>query len=95
VPDVPDGARPGADRHAGPPVDLVEAIGAALLASAAGLGHRRIAAALGRPATTVRGWLRRFGRRAAELRALATQLAHRLDADLSPIAPRGGTCQPN
>jgi hypothetical protein len=70
-------------------LDLVEVIGAALLARANGLGHRRIAAALGRPATTVRGWLRRFGRRAAELWALAAQLAHRYDADLGPIAPRG------
>jgi uncharacterized protein YdbL (DUF1318 family) len=71
-------------------LDLLEVIGAALWASAAGLGHRRIAAALGRPATTVRGWLR-FGRQAAELRALATQLAHRLDADLGPIAPRSSS----
>src|SRR5947209_1400746 len=66
-------------------LDLVEVIGAALLARATGLGHRRIAAALGRPATTVRGWLRRFGGRAAEVRALGAQLACRWDADLGPI----------
>ena len=70
-------------------LDLVEVIGAALLATATGLGHRGIAAALGRPATTVRGWLRRFGRRAAEVRALAAQLANWYDADLGPIAPQG------
>ena len=70
-------------------LDLVEVIGAALLAGATGLGHRRIAAALGRPATTVRGWLRRFGRRAAEVRALVAHLANWYDADLGPIAPRG------
>jgi transposase-like protein len=70
-------------------LDLVEVIGAALLAMATGQGHRRIAAALGLPATTVRGWLRRFSRRAAGLRALAAQLANRYDAELGPIAPRG------
>jgi len=70
-------------------LDLVEIIGAALLARASGLGHRRIAAVLGLPATTVRGWLRRFSRRAVELRALAAELAHRLDAELGPIASRG------
>ena len=70
-------------------LDLVEIIGAALLAKATGLGHRRIAASLGLPATTVRGWLRRFSRRAAELWALAAQLAHRYDTELGPIASAG------
>lgn len=70
-------------------LDLIEVIGPALLARGTGLGHRRIAVALGRPATTVRGWLRRFERRAAEVRVLAAQLANRWDADLGPIAPRG------
>src|ERR1019366_965510 len=41
--------------------DAVSVIGSALLAKAAGAGHRQIAALLGRPACTVRGWLRRFG----------------------------------
>lgn len=41
--------------------DAVSVIGAALLAKAGGVGHRPIAASLGRPASTVRGWLRRFG----------------------------------
>jgi hypothetical protein len=43
--------------------DAVEVIGAALTARAAGVGHRRIAAWLGVPAATVRGWLRRWGTR--------------------------------
>jgi hypothetical protein len=38
--------------------DAVEVIGAALVAHAAGHGHRSIAAALGRPVSTVRRWLR-------------------------------------
>lgn len=42
-------------RHA----DAAEVIGAALVAKAAGHGHRRIASQLGRPTATVRGWLRR------------------------------------
>jgi len=38
--------------------DTVEVVGAALAAHAAGRGHRGIAADLGRPASTVRRWLR-------------------------------------
>jgi len=48
--------------------DAVDAVGQAAELAASGLGHRRIAAALGRPETTVRGWLRR-------LRSLAMPLA--------------------
>ena len=70
-------------------LDDVEIIGAALLAKATGQGHRRIAAALGLPATTVRGWLRRFQRRAAAIWALAVGLAHRDDPELGPIEARG------
>jgi hypothetical protein len=39
--------------------DATEVVGAALAAKAAGLGYRRIAATLARPASTVRRWLRR------------------------------------
>lgn len=39
--------------------DATEVVGAALAAKAAGLGYRRIAAQLARPASTVRRWLRR------------------------------------
>ena len=42
-------------------------IGAALERHAAGEGVRRVAAALGRPETTVRDWVRRFGRAAVDL----------------------------
>ena len=70
-------------------VDAVAVIGAALLAKATGQGHRPIAARLGRPATTVRDWLRRFAARAEALRALFTALALRLDPDLTRRRRRG------
>ena len=70
-------------------VDAVAVIGAALLAKATGQGHRPIAARLGRPATTVRDWLRRFAARAGALRALFTALALRLDPGLDPPPPAG------
>ncbi len=47
--------------------DTVDVIGAALELHVTGAGVRRIAAALGRPETTVREWCRRFGRVAADL----------------------------
>ncbi|WP_260758565.1 helix-turn-helix domain-containing protein [Mycobacterium sp. SMC-8] len=43
-------------RHA----DTTAVIGTALLHKANGLGHRRIAATMGRPVSTVRRWLRRL-----------------------------------
>jgi len=70
-------------------VDAVAVIGDALLAKATGQGHRPIAARLGRPATTVRDWLRRFAARAEALRALFTALALRLDPALDPPPPAG------
>ena len=69
--------------------DGVALIGAALLAKAAGAGHRTIAAGNGRPASTVRGWLRRFGGRAEELRVLFTGLLHELDASAGSLLPTG------
>jgi len=60
--------------------DTVAVIGRALLAKAAGAGHRRVAAVLDRPVSTVRGWLRRFGARAESLRVLFTALLPALDA---------------
>ena len=59
--------------------DAVEVIGAALRAKAAGAGHRRIADGLGRPVSTVRGWLRAFARNAATARSLFTSLLVQLD----------------
>ena len=55
--------------------DAGEVIGAALEAAAAGDGHRKIAGRLGRPASTVRGWLRAFARRAEQVRLVFTALA--------------------
>lgn len=69
--------------------DGVVVIGAALLAKAAGAGHRTIAVATGRPAGTVRGWLRRFGRRAEGLRVLFTGLLHALDPAAGSLLPTG------
>lgn len=54
--------------------DAAVVIGAALVARAAGAGHRRIAAALGLPDQTVRGWLRRFAGRAGAVREVLTVL---------------------
>lgn len=67
--------------------DGVAVIGAALLAKVAGAGHRTIAAGNGRPAGTVRGWLRRFDRRAAQLRVLFTGLLHAQDATAGRLPP--------
>ena len=68
--------------------DGVEVVGAALLAAAGGRGHRPIAAALGVPPDTVRGWLRRARQRAGWLRALAMRQAFELDPVLGPVVPR-------
>jgi len=68
--------------------DAVGVIGAAIASKAAGGGHRPIAARLGLPRETVRGWLRRFAARAELLRAAFTALAYALDPSLSPIQPR-------
>jgi hypothetical protein len=64
--------------------DGVEVIGAALRAKAGGQGHRRIAVWLGRPASTVRGWLRAFAGRAVAVRAVLAVLLVALD----PLAGR-------
>ena len=67
--------------------DAGAVIGAALEAAAAGAGHRTIAAGLGRPASTVRGWLRRFAARAEAVRAFFTVLLARTSPD--PVMPAG------
>jgi len=74
-------------RHA----DAAEVIGAALIAKAAGHGHKRIAAQLGRPTPTVRGWLRRTrGPHCAWLYRQAVTAAGRLDPDvLNHTEPAG------
>ena len=70
-------------------LDDIETIGAALEANGAGRGHRRIAAQLGRPEDTVRGWLRAFRSGAEAIRAHFTRWAHALDPLLGPIPPAG------
>lgn len=69
--------------------DGVEVVGVALTAKARGDGHRRIAADLGRPASTVRGWLRRFAVMAAALREHFTRWAHALDPGHDRRSPGG------
>jgi hypothetical protein len=65
--------------------DLAEVIGAALAARAAGAGCRAVAAALGRPVDTVRGWLRRFAARAEVVRVAFTVLL--VDCGPDPVVP--------
>jgi len=67
--------------------DAAGVIGAALEAAAAGGGHRKIAGLLGRPASTVRGWLRRFAGRADPVRVFFTVLLARTGPD--PVMPAG------
>lgn len=62
-------------------------IGAALRMNAAGAGRRPIAAALGRPVCTVRGWLRAFARNAESVRAICAQMLARLDPLACPSPP--------
>jgi len=67
--------------------DAGAVIGVALEAAAAGGGHRKIARLLGRPASTVRGWLRRFSGRAEAVRVFFTVLLARTGPD--PVMPAG------
>lgn len=69
--------------------DAVEVIGEALASAAAGWGHRWVAERLGRPASTVRGWLRRFRARAGPLREAFVALLCALDADPRLPEPAG------
>jgi hypothetical protein len=65
--------------------DTAEVIGAGLTAKATGAGHRLIAALLGRPPETVRGWLRRFAARVEPVRAVFTRWCRALAPD--PVLP--------
>jgi Homeodomain-like domain len=69
--------------------DEAAVIGMALELKAAGAGHRPIAAMLGRPPSTVRGWLRAFAAAAGQVRRLFTALAAGLAADLPLPVPAG------
>ena len=65
----------------------VEVIGTALLHAAAGMPWTRVAAQVGVPFETVRGWLRRFTRRAGLVRAWLLGLLDALVDD--PALPPG------
>ena len=69
--------------------DRVETVGAALLGAASGLGHRRVAASVDLPATTVRGWLRRARANSEAVRADATVATHQLDPMADRFDPTG------
>ena len=69
--------------------DEVSVIGAAIVASVAGEGYRRIAGRLGVHADTVRGWLRRFRDRAEVIRSHFTRCAVALDPELGRVMPGG------
>lgn len=69
--------------------DEIVVIGAAIEAKIAGEGFRRIAERLGASAITVRGWLRRFARRAEVIRAHFTRCAVALDPELGLVLAAG------
>jgi hypothetical protein len=69
--------------------DAVEVIGAALSAKASGSGHRPIAARLGRPVSTVRGWLRALAGNAEIVRTVFTSLLAELDPLGGPLPVHG------
>ncbi len=69
-------------------VDVVAVIGRALAAVARGTGWPAVAVLVGRPFSTVWGWLHRARARAAQLAVHFLAWAHRLDANLAP-PPRG------
>ena len=73
-------------------VDVVGVIWAALLARAAGQGWRTITRAAGRPASTVRGWLRRFQAQAEAIRVAFAWVERRAvgGGDLDRLTPTGG-----
>lgn len=69
--------------------DEAAVIGTALEAKAAGAGHRTIAVVLGRPPSTVRGWLRAFTASAELVRQAFTALAAGLVTDPPLPGPAG------
>ena len=70
-------------------MDEAPVIGAALVAAARGQGYRRVAAGLGVPVDTVRGWLRRAAGRAGQVREVFTKVAAAVSADPVPLEPAG------
>lgn len=78
-----------ADVVLGRRVDTVAVIGRALRAAADGAGHRKAAEVVGRPVSTVRGWLRRFRAVAERVAAHFIVWARVLDPNLGAIDPAG------
>jgi hypothetical protein len=74
--------------------DSVDVIGAGLLAAASGLGHRRVAGVVDRPASTVRGWLRRTARVAARVLAVCAAAAW-FGTDFTAPAPAPSAAVPS
>lgn len=70
--------------------DAVGVVGQALRAKASGVGARPAAALVGRPLSTVRGWLRRFAAGADQIRAWFTGLLVAVAADPVVPGPAGG-----
>lgn len=70
--------------------DAVTVIGLALLAKAAGAGHRPIAVALKLAASTVRGWLRRIVSVADSVLGVLGAAAAQLGVEFTPPAPTSG-----
>ncbi|SBW29011.1 hypothetical protein FDG2_6321 [Candidatus Protofrankia californiensis] len=66
----------------------VGVVGQALLAAAGGAGHRPVAARLGLPEGTVRGWLRRARSSAPQLHQVGVQTTVLLDPELLPVVER-------
>jgi hypothetical protein len=74
--------------------DDVGVVGAGLLAAAGGLGHRRVAAVVGRPASTVRDWLRRAVRVAGRVLAVLGAAAAGFGTEfVAPAATAGGLAE--
>ncbi|MCA1697003.1 MAG: hypothetical protein LC749_21045, partial [Actinobacteria bacterium] len=65
--------------------DAVETVASALLAAAGGLGHRRVAAHVNRPATTVWDWLRRARANSETVRAAPTAVIYAIDSTAEPL----------
>ncbi len=65
--------------------DAAEVIGTGLEIAALGIGHRRVAAHLGRAEGTVRGWIRRFRERSENVRRYFTVTLVALADD--PVMP--------
>jgi len=71
-------------------VDVVAVIGRALVAAAGGTSWPGVAVLVGRPFSTVRGWLRRARSRAVGLAVHFLAWAHRLDPNLGQVGHAGG-----